>query len=172
MTAVAEAIAHSAEYYANFVIKPAYLNLLGRAADQSGVDYWTQQMVGGLTDQELEAGFVASDEFYTNAGGTNAAWINAVYKLLLGRPADTGGQTYWNGQLQGGATRYDVALRIANSAENNTQLINADYEHYLGRPAEPGGLSFWLQQFADGATNEDVIAGFTGSAEYYDEHTS
>ncbi|HET6882120.1 MAG TPA: DUF4214 domain-containing protein, partial [Pirellulales bacterium] len=58
VSAVAQAIAHSDEYYANFVIGPDYLKLLGRAADQSGVTYWTGQMHNGLTDQQLEAGFI------------------------------------------------------------------------------------------------------------------
>ncbi|HVX09989.1 MAG TPA: CARDB domain-containing protein [Pirellulales bacterium] len=172
ISSVAQSIAHSAEYYANFVIKPAYLNLLGRAADDAGVTFWTHQMVNGLTDQELEAGFVSSAEFYANAGGTNSDWIEAIYKLLLGRTADQSGVDYWNNQLTNGATLYDVAVKIANSTENNTQLIDADYEHYLGRAADPDGLAYWLQQFANGQTNEDVISGFTGSQEYYDEHTS
>ena len=172
ISAVAEAIAHSAEYYANFVIKPEYLKLLGRPADDAGVAYWTAQMQNGLTDQELEAGFVASDEFFANAGGMNTAWVDAVYKLLLGRPADAAGESFWDAELAAGATRSQVALGIAGSQENNTQLINADYFHYLGRAADVGGLAYWLQQFADGQTNEDVIAGFTGSAEYYKQHSS
>ncbi|HEV3344423.1 MAG TPA: carboxypeptidase regulatory-like domain-containing protein [Pirellulales bacterium] len=171
VSSVAEAIAHSDEYYANFVIKPDYLKLLGRAADDAGVKYWTGQMDAGLTDQTLEAGFAASDEFFQNAGGKNVAWIDAVYKLLLGRTADSSGETYWNHQLLAGATRLEVAMGIAGSQENNTQLINEDYFHYLGRAADPGGLAYWLQQFAAGHTNEDLIAGFTGSAEYYKEHT-
>jgi uncharacterized delta-60 repeat protein len=171
VSSVAEDIAHSAEYYADFVIAPAYLSLLGRAADANGTQFWVNQMQGGLTDQQLEAGFVASDEFYANAGGNDKAWVDAVYKLLLGRPADSAGEIYWTGQLAQGQTRLQVAERIAGSQENDTQLINADYQHYLGRPADAAGLDFWLQQFADGQTNEDVIAGFTGSAEYYDEHT-
>jgi RHS repeat-associated protein len=171
VSSVAQSIAHSDEYYANFVIKPDYLSLLDRAADADGVKNWTTQMDAGLTDQQLEAGFVASDEFFNNAGGTTTAWIDAIYKLLLGRAADAGGEQYWNAQLSAGATRDDVALRIANSAENDTQLINDDYFHYLGRAADPDGLAFWLQQFADDKTNEDVISGFTGSAEYYKQHT-
>jgi uncharacterized repeat protein (TIGR01451 family) len=181
VSSVAQAIGHSAEYYANFVIKPDYLKLLGRAADAGGVQYWTTQMQNGLTDQQLEAQFAASDEFFKNAGGTTNAvnWIDAVYKLLLGRTADPGGETYWSGKLaslmsteSAEAARLQVALGIAGSQENNTNLINQDYFHYLGRAADPGGLTYWLQQFADGATNEDVIAGFTGSAEYYKEHTA
>ena len=85
VSSVAEAIAHSDEYYQTFVIRPAYLNLLGRAADAGGVTFWTAQMDAGVTDQELEADLVSSPEFYANAGGTNTLWIDAVYKLLLGR---------------------------------------------------------------------------------------
>lgn len=168
---VAEAIAHSDEYYANFVIKPDYVKLLGRTADDSGVSYWTSQMDAGATDQQLEADLVSSDEFYKTAGGTNVAWIDAVYKLLLGRTADSAGESYWSSQLAAGQTLNQVAQRIASSNENNTQLINDDYFHYLGRGADAGGLSYWLNQFAAGQTNEDVIAGFTGAAEYYKEHT-
>ncbi|HVC96995.1 MAG TPA: DUF4214 domain-containing protein [Pirellulales bacterium] len=179
-SSVAAAIAHSDEYYANVVITPAYLRLLGRAADAAGVEYWTTQMDAGETDQELEADLVSSPEFYAKAGGTNAAWIDAVYKLLLGRAPDAGGESYWLSQLDAdlaagqptGQALNQVAQGIAGSQENNTQLINDDYFHYLGRAADSGGLADWLRQFAYGATNEDVIAGFTGSAEYYDDHTS
>ena len=172
VSSVAQAIAHSAEYYQKFVIEPDYLKLLGRAADSAGIQFWVAQMQGGLTDQELEAGFVASDEFFTKAGGTNTDWVDAVFQLLLGRPPDQGGQTFWDAQLAAGVSRSQAALGIANSQENNTNLINADYFHYLGRAADPGGLDFWLAQFAAGQTNEDVIAGFTGSAEYYKKHTT
>ncbi|HUY34127.1 MAG TPA: DUF4214 domain-containing protein [Pirellulales bacterium] len=171
VSSVAAAIAHSDEYYANFVIKPAYLKLLGRAADDSGVKYWTGQMDAGATDQQLEADLVSSAEFFKAAGGTNADWIGAVYKLLLGRTADASGVSYWSGQLTAGETLGQVAQGIAGSQENNTQLINDDYFHYLGRAADAGGLDFWLKQFAAGKTNEDVIAGFTGSGEYYKQHT-
>ncbi|HVA50216.1 MAG TPA: DUF4214 domain-containing protein [Pirellulales bacterium] len=172
ISSVAEAIAHSDEYYANFVIKPTYLKLLGRPADAAGVTYWTGQMDAGVTDQELEADLVSSAEFYNNAGGTNLAWIDAVYKLLLGRPADANGESFWTSQFAAGLTLNGAAQGIAGSQENNTQLINDDYFHYLGRPADTGGLNYWLAQFAAGKTNEDVIAGFTGSAEYYQEHSA
>ncbi|HVX62653.1 MAG TPA: DUF4214 domain-containing protein, partial [Pirellulales bacterium] len=172
ISSVAESIAHSDEYYANFVIKPDYLKLLRRAADDAAVVHWTSLMHGGLTDQQLEADLVSSQEFFENAGGTNPGWVDSVYQLLLGRAASSADESYWNGQLSGGQTLSKVARRIAESQENNTQLINDDYFHYLGRAADAGGLAYWLKQFAAGKTNEDVISGFTGSAEYYKEHTS
>ena len=140
ISSVAAAIAHSDEYYANFVIKPDYLKLLGRAADDAGVQFWTVQMDAGATDQQLEADLVSSSEFYTNAGGTNTAWIDAVYKLLLGRTADANGENYWNSRLDAGETPSQVAQGIAGSQENNTQLINDDY---LGSVIEVRSVPVW-----------------------------
>ncbi|HVC93403.1 MAG TPA: ELWxxDGT repeat protein [Pirellulales bacterium] len=179
VASVAAAIANSPEYYANIVIMPDYVKLLGRAPDAAGLAYWVAQMdgsSGNVTDQQLEADLVSAGgttgEFYTDAGGTNTDWIDAVYEKLLGRAADVAGEMYWNGLLNMGETLGLVAQGIAGSRENDTQLINDDYMQYLGRAADPGGLAYWLQQFADGATNEDVIAGFTGADEYYNKHTS
>jgi ELWxxDGT repeat protein len=178
IASVAYAIVHSVEYYANFVIQPDYQKLLGRAADSGGLQYWTTQMQNGLTDQQLQAQFVASDEFYMAAGGTPLAWIDAIYKLVLGRAPEPAGEKYWAGYLStliasepGPAARLQLALVISNSQESNTNLVNDDYFHYLGRAADLAGLNYWLQQFANGETNEDVVADFTGSAEYYNGHT-
>src|SRR5205085_3320223 len=67
---VAATIDHSAEYFAT-IIQPAYLKFLGRAPDANGLSYWVTQMQHGLTDEQLEAGFVGSPEFYLHAGNTD-----------------------------------------------------------------------------------------------------
>lgn len=172
ISSVAASIAHSNEYYANFVIRPAYLKYLGRAADDSGVAYWTAKMHAGLTDEQLEADLIASDEFYAQAGGTDVKWIDAVYSDLLGRDADSAGEAYWEARLAAGESRSHVAAGFTTSPEREQARINDDFIHYLHRPADPAGLSYWLKQFAAGKTNEDLIAGFTGSDEYYKAHTS
>lgn len=122
-----------------------------------------------MTDQQLAAKLVASDEFYRSVGGTACGLIDAAYALLLGRSADTAGQTYWSNQLTAGQSRLEVAEGIASSTENQSQLINDAYFQYLGRAADAPGLAYWLDQFAACQTSEDFISGFTGSAEYHNE---
>lgn len=128
-------------------------------------------MRSGLSDQQLEAQLVASDEFYKTARGTNTAWIDAMDKLLLHSDFAVADSS-WIEQLNEGQTRLQVAERIAGSAENETQLINDNYFHYLGRTSDPVGLAYWLQQSTDGKTNEEIIAGFAGSEEFIKQHTS
>lgn len=171
-SSVAYAIAHSFEYYRTFVVELAYVRLLGRAGDDAGLDYWANQMVAGhFTDQQLEAEIAGSGELFQLAGGTEAAWVQAVYQRLLGRSASADEVSYWTRQISGVTTQATVAQEIAHSQENNALLIKQDYFHYLGRQPDDAGLAYWLRQFAAGETNEDVIAGFTGSAEYYQEHS-
>jgi len=164
-------LTHSSEFYATNVIDPVYQKYLGRAPDAGGVAYWTTQMQQGLTDQQIEAGFIASTEFYAHAGGTNAAWVNAMYQGVLGRPADSGGLSYWTAQLSAGASRPSVATGFAASQEREAQIVQDDYFTYLGRSASPAEVSYWVAQFEHGATNEDIVSRFVGSSEYFKTHS-
>jgi hypothetical protein len=91
---VAQALTHSAEYYPT-VIRPVYQKFLGRPADDGGLAFWVSQMQQGLSDEHLEAYFVGSDEFYRHAGGTDKGWVDAMYQSLLGRPANSAGESFW-----------------------------------------------------------------------------
>jgi hypothetical protein len=162
----ANQITHSAEAYQYFVTG-AYQRYLGRTPDGTGLDFWVGQMQHGLTDEELEAGFLGSPEYYSHSGGTDASWVAGMYHDLLGRSPDQDGLDFWVGRLADGAGRGIVSLGFAASPERETQRINDDYFTYLGRNADPGGLSFWLKAFLQGSTNEDLIAGFVGSREYF-----
>ncbi|HET6879509.1 MAG TPA: TIGR03118 family protein, partial [Pirellulales bacterium] len=168
---VAIDLTHSTEYFTN-VIAPDYQQFLGRAADASGVNYWISQMQQGLTDQQLAAAFVASPEFYANAGGTNTAFVDALYQALLNRPADSQGEAYWVAQLNGGASRQSVALLFATSSEQVTNQVLDDYFNVLGRSPSPAEVAFWTNAIQSGATNEQVLAAFIASPEFNQELSS
>ncbi|HQU42915.1 MAG TPA: DUF4214 domain-containing protein, partial [Pirellulales bacterium] len=169
----ATALTHSDEYYADKIISPAYEMYLGRAPDAAGLAYWTSQLRDhGLTDEELEAGFIASAEFYTNAGGTDSGWVNALYLKLLNRPADANGLSFWLAQLAGGESREQVALGFTTSLERETTRVTGDYRTFLGRLPDQAGINYWVSEFAQGLlTNEDVIAGFVASDEFFSKHS-
>ncbi|MGH7137904.1 MAG: DUF4214 domain-containing protein, partial [Pirellulales bacterium] len=170
--ALASALDHSAEYYANIIVAPAYQRYLDRVPDAAGLAYWVDQLQNqGLTDERLEAGFIGSPEFFAHAGGTNKAWIDTMYQDLLGRSADAAGENYWLGQLTAGVSRAQVAYDFTAGPERESLRIADDYMHYLGRLPDQQGLDYWLNQFASGLTNEDLITGFVASDEYYQKHT-
>jgi hypothetical protein len=165
---------HSAEYFANRVVTPDYLKYLGRSPDETGLAFWVDQLrYGALTDEQLEAGFIGSPEYYARAGGTDRAWVDAMFENLLGRAPDAQGENYWVNQLAQGASKSAVAYGFAGSVERETQRVTDDYFGYLGRAPDAAGLNYWVNQFTSGAqTNEDLITGFLSAWEYYQEHST
>jgi RHS repeat-associated protein len=178
---IAALLTHSAEYFQTNVVKPAYQQFLSRTADQGGLDYWTAKLQAGLTDELMQAGFIASDEFYRIANDSatpvstspahDRAWVDALYESLLGRKPDQTGEDYWTGQLQGIQTRLQVAAGFTGSTEGLSVRIQQTYERYLGRAADPAGLAYWLSRYKDGAVNEDIVTGFIGSDEFFAQAT-
>ena len=165
-SSIATQLTHSAEYYGT-IITPAYQQFLGRTPDASGLSYWTVRMQQGLTDEQLQAGFIASPEFYQHSGNTNKGWVDALYSTLLGRAADPGGETHWLQQLAGGVSRSAIALGFTTSNEEEQARVKIDYEHFLRREPSSNELNYWAAQFGKGETNEDIVAGFIGSDDYF-----
>lgn len=153
------------------MIVPAYRQFLNRNADQGGIDFWTQQLQHGLTDEQMQGGFIASPEFFNNAGGTNKAWIDALYEALLDRHADSAGEEYWLNQLKGHESRLEVANDFTGSPEGLGDRVQQTYQRYLGRKAGPSEVDFWVGQYHQGKTNEDIVTGFLASDEYFNKHT-
>lgn len=166
---VAIALTHSDEYFAT-IIRPAYQKFLGRNSDPGGLTYWTARMHGGLTDEQLEAGFIGAPEYYNHAGGTDKGWVDAMYQDLLGRGPDSGGEGYWINQLALGANRGVVAYGFAASLERELGHLSDDYQRFLGRFPGAGETNFWVIQFLQGVTNEAIITGFIASDEYANAH--
>jgi RHS repeat-associated protein len=160
-------IDHSAEYFGNIIITPAYLKYLKRPTDAAGVNYWTTQMQAGLRDEALEADLLCSQEYYDDAGGTDAKWLAALYRDLLGREPDPAGIQYWTPIIALPGGRCVVAMGFTNSLERARQRVTDDYQRYLGRVPDQTGIDYWVSQFAHGTTNEDIISGFVGSPEYF-----
>src|SRR5260370_41816092 len=92
--AAASTLTQSDEFLENR-IRQAYLDFLGRGADAAGLQFWLAQMRLGLTDEQLDAGFIGSPEFFAHSGGTDRSWVDEMYFDLLGRAPDAGGETFW-----------------------------------------------------------------------------
>lgn len=168
--AIASQLTHSDEYF-DKRIEQAYENYLGRSASAQDIAFWRLMMRMGMTDEQLEAAFIGSNEFYNHAGGNDRAWVDEMYFDLLGRSPDAAGEAYWTSVLAHGGNRSQVAAGFAASLERERQTVRNDYLTYLGRQPSQDELNHWVNQFHNGATNEQIVAGFTGSTEYFQQQT-
>jgi hypothetical protein len=166
LAAAAHTLVYGRESFADFVTA-AYQKYLGRTPDAQGLNAWVSALQGGMTDEQLEASFIGSNEYITNHGGRGAGWVEGMYHDLLNRtPSDTEVQA-WVSYLSGGGTPYNVAFGFAASAEREGLRVTADYQTYLGRTPTSAEKDAWVSIFLKGYRNEDVVAGFLSSPEYY-----
>jgi hypothetical protein len=144
-------------------IDALYREVLGRPGDPAGITYWAGRLSGqpGLL-ATLTADFLASPERYTAAGGTDRAWVSAVYQAVLGRAPDSGGLATWTAAVAASG-RTPVAFALLQSPESLKRRINATYLLMLQRPADPAGLAAWAPtvEIAGDIVLSHALAGST-----------
>ncbi len=163
--AVANAITGSSEYRGS-LIQQAYQTYLGRAAEPAGLASWLRQMRRGYRISEMEAGFLASNEYYQKAGATPSGWVRALYLDVLGR-APTGAEvSTWTGRMST-MSRFEIARGFLLSTEHLSAVVDAYYVALLGRHLDPTGRQTWVHAIQRGARRETIIGSIVASAEYF-----
>ncbi len=99
--------AESAQLLESYV-KRCYQIILGREADQAGLEDWVGRLSRGeAMGGQIVEGFVNSEEF-TNRKTTDDEYVNILYRAMFDREADTDGYNDWLNQLNAGTTRQYV----------------------------------------------------------------
>ncbi len=149
------------------IIEQYYHDYLLRTADAAGLTYWRNIWKRDGGPENVIAGMISSQEFFNSAGGTNSAWVQALYQRLLGRTADQQGLTYWTNQLDLGLkTKQEVVLGFTQSTENFQNLVTGFYQEYLQRNPTFNELNGLVQQMAAGASQRDIQIEIIDSEEY------
>ena len=90
-----------------------------RYPDTDGLRYWVGVRGSGQSVQKVADGFAVSDEFRLRYPGTDfGAFIDQIYRNVLGREPDTAGRDYWLAQLSSRkVTRGTVVASFSESQE-------------------------------------------------------
>jgi hypothetical protein len=168
-TQVATEIVASPEFQGR-ELQLLYQTLLGRQLDQTGLNTWGPILRNGGTLDQVKAGILGSLEYFVRNGGTNPAWLTAVYQSQLGRALDQPGEVAFTTQLiNGGLSRTQVAAEILASDEANVLKIGGTYRNILSRALDSPGVSFWGAQTHNGLPVESVFFGVVGSDEFLNQ---
>lgn len=157
-------LAKSDEWAAN-VVEQMYLDTLGRGPDAPGRGFWISQLQGGMSVAKMAALFYGSPEYLATEGNQVDRWISDLYSELLIRNPDSGGLSYWVGEVNR-TNAGSVALRFYQSDESRRTRVQRLYRDLLGRPSDRGGEDYWsvvLQHGDDLA----LAADLAGSDEYF-----
>jgi uncharacterized delta-60 repeat protein len=98
---------------------------------------------------------------------SNALYVMALYRDLLGRTPSADDVSAWSGLLAQGYTRTQIAQGIESSPEYRTNEVETAYRRFLSRDADPAGLSGFLSFLGSGGTIEQVELAMLSSDEFY-----
>lgn len=137
ISAISEAAARS-------VVRALYNDVLGRAPDAAGEDYWTARVTATGDPGPMVDGIVMSRERLQS-------FVTAQYSAALNRAPESGGLEYWIGYLGAGAGVPQLQSAIYGSDESLATLGGGDvrtwfavvYQKVLGRAATAADLDYW-----------------------------
>ncbi|MEM9395343.1 MAG: DUF4214 domain-containing protein [Pseudomonadota bacterium] len=128
-----------------------YQATLDRLPDVGGFTFWVDGLTDGMTYLSAVEGFVNSPEFQAVYGTlTDAQFVNLLYNNVLGRDADPGGASFWEGSLAGGMSRAEVVSGFAQSAE---------FIDIMEPIVELWAEGLGTDDVLDGGAGDDVLVG-------------
>jgi len=156
-TQVASQMIRSAEG-SNQRVRSIYGDYLHRPPSGSELTYFSGLLQYGASSEQVQASILGSNEYFRErGGGTNPAFVTALFQDVLGRAADPQAISMFTQQLGAGTPRTSIAQQVLTSPEARQRRINALCTRYLHRgtsgAALPGG-------------QDQVLATIVGSEEY------
>lgn len=185
--------AEAADGVDSFVTR-CYKVSFGRTPDEGGFAFWKAKITDSeLTGSSVVYNFIFSPE-YEAQNRNDEEFVNDLYTMFMGRPADDDGYRFWCGKMKEGMSRKDVFAGFANSDEfynlcygygitagfytndydfdkvNNVNLfVERLYKTCLNRIGDKGGQQFWVEGMLKGElTGIACASNYIKSKEYED----
>ena len=153
-----------------------YKAYFGRLPDTAGLDHWVGARRSGLTLAAVSDAMATSPEFAAQYGAlSNAAFVDRIYRNVLGRSPDPAGLEYWTAALNQGQARGSVMLGFSESSEfvaaTAAAVDEVDakgpvarlYRAYFRRDGDRDGLRYWI---GSGLSYDAVADAFAESPEF------
>jgi subtilisin-like proprotein convertase family protein len=147
-------------------VAAVYDDLLGRAPDAGGLEFWAGRIERGTISRTTFTGQMArSNEYATKV-------VTRAYQDVLGRDPDPSGRIYWANRVGAGMAPSVLVLQLIASNEFLAStggdvggFVDAAYQAILDRAPDPAGRSFAVRQIEGGRTRLSVAQQLYASTE-------
>lgn len=187
--AVIESLLKGDEFQEMWVLGSALRYLDDVYADDPHLASWLSSLTSSGDYLGVEVSVLASEQYFREAGGTTAGFLDHLFRDVLDRAPDASGLSYWTSKLASGTSRASVArslLRsdesaalqvrghagatscLATSLEDLGSVLGGSYCLILDRPADPSGATYWTSYMT--SSGNQLIAlwiSLASSSEYY-----
>lgn len=176
-------------------IADLYENCLGRVPTIGEVSWWANYVVENEpTGSDLAAHFFFSPESI-NTNKEDDAFVESMYKSLMGRPSDPEGKKFWIDVIRSkgrktaffemaGCDEYLLKCRRYGMRQGSYELqyrkvylevsaiVSRYYTGFMGRAVDEAGLEYWVTEMVYGMTAAELTKHFIASAEFRDMRVS
>ncbi len=149
-------------------VERLYQQYLRRGAEVDGAAYWAARYDAATLPAQLRRHLLASAEYRTRAGGTEADFVEAVYADVLRRPAEPAGRDYWVGRIATSADRAILIGTFLRTDEARGALVDDHHRTFLRRPATTAERARGGAALAGRTTELALVAGLLATYEYAD----
>lgn len=175
----------------NEFVTRLYEEALGRSPEQSGLQFWTDNLNNGGSASQVAYSFIFSNEVIAR-DLTNEAFVGLLYRAMYGREASASELSYWTDLLGRSNNRDNLFSIFADSYEwisccyymginsgsdrapvidgvtdNLTAYINSVYQIALGRAATRLEINNWLIEVVNHrGSNASMLGSLLLSSEY------
>ncbi len=173
-------------------IERFYVNILGRASDQDGLNYWLN-IIQTQSGAKVAFGFLNSNEFLA-LNLDKPDFVNILYKTMFDREPDESGLGFWLSNLDAGYSRDEVIYGFVSSLEfaaladsfdvtpisenEETEFlidnfVRRFYKFVLNRDPDTVGNDYWTSKLLNGdETGGNIARGFFKSSEFLARNTT
>ena len=134
-----------------------YRTVLGRAADDAGLRFWTSALANNASRQLVAQAFWESPEH-------RGLQVDQLYATYLHQSPDAPGRAFWVNQLEHGGTGVEIALALIAAPQYSAAHPGTDaflaglYSDILGRSADATGLAAWQMALNQAGTPRSTVA--------------
>ena len=156
------------ESYMRYV-EQLYQGLYDRVGDETGINYWTNELVNGSTREQVAGIFCGSTDFWILSGSTNSGFISRLYQKLLNRAPSPPEVTSAINMLNSGGSRSSLADSLLHSDEYYHIFVRAQYNALLRRNGniDPVSENWAVGLLRGGMTQLDFIKTLLDSYEFW-----
>jgi hypothetical protein len=128
-------------------------------------------LTAGSSFSSALSNLLASDTFYTRAGGTDVGFVTRLYQTVLSRTPTDQEVQIWTSDMPG-QSRQKIAQSIVESPEADRVQVARWYRDYLDRGSDftsllaSPELSLWTQRLQEYRDPQAILAEVLASEEY------
>ena len=149
-------------------VNAAYVALLGRAAE-GNANAWAENSADTKTLANTILSVDGKFKNWLEQAKTNADFVEALYKQVLGRNSDADGKAFWVNTLANGTSRDELKANFLAAAKannedlsafdtSNQQFLSDVYSALLNRSVDSSGLEHWMNLLNNGTSRAEVVA--------------